>query len=183
MQVASILNYQNLFTPAQLVGYVAVITYVLGYLVRSDDKLKLIFSASNVLWIIHYLWIGARTAALTTVIITARNLLSLNSENFSKRKKIWLSGFFSVLLIVAGIVTWSGFVSIIPVCACIAVSFGMIYLHGLNLRVLLLMLDAAWFYHGLLVGSLGGMAYGAIAVSVNAGAMVYLFSFSKPEAP
>ena len=172
-------DYGTVFTPVQLLGYLALVTYVSGYLVKSDNRLKLIFSGSNLLWIAHYVWIGARTAALTTAIITVRNLFALNSQDFSRRRKLWLATLFSALLTVAGAVTWAGFVSVIPVSTCIIVSFAMIYLNGVRLRLVLLVVDAAWFWHGALVHSFGGMLYGVSAVAVNGGNLVRQAIFKR----
>jgi len=159
---------EGLFSLAQIAGYVALVTYVAAYAIRDDNKLKIAFSASNVLWVVHYYLIGAQTAAVTTAIIILRNLFSLNSPDFSFKKKCLLLLIFSVLLIAAGIFTWAGWISVIPVFCCIAITYGVFFLSGLQLRTVFLVCDMAWLAHGIVVVSYGGIVYALGAVIVNA---------------
>jgi hypothetical protein len=156
------------FSFAQIVGYVALVTYVLAYLIRDDKKLKLAFSGSNVFWVLHYYLINAHTAALTTAIIIVRNLLSLNSKEMPENKKRIFVCVFSVLLIVAGIVTWAGPVSIIPVATTILITYSMFYLHGITLRKVFFAVDMAWLLHAVIVASVGGFVYAIGSLAFNA---------------
>lgn len=159
---------EGFFSFAQIVGYVALVTYVAAYAIKNDNTLKLAFSASNILWVVHYYLIGAQTAALTTAILVVRNLFSLNSPDFSFEKKRLLLIVFSVFLMAAGMLTWAGWISIIPVATCIAVTYGVFFLSGLKLRTVFLICDVAWLVHGIVVVSYGGIAYAIGALVMNA---------------
>lgn len=152
----------------QIIGYIALIIYVSGYAFKDDNKLKVIFSVSNIFWIIHYYLINAQTAAVTTALITMRNLLSLNADGFSRRRKLLTAWVFTLLLVVAGVVTWNGWISLVPVCACVAATFAMIYLNALRLRQVLLLIDLTWLVHACVVVSFGGFVYALSAMAVNA---------------
>lgn len=157
----------DIFSWPQVVGYIALVTYVLAYTFRTDNGIKIGFSVSNIFWIVHYYFINAQTAALTTAIITIRNLLSLNAETIPAKRKMLIAAGVSVLLIIAGLATWAGPVSIIPVVATIAATYGFLYVHGMRLRKFFLLLDAAWLLHAVLVSSIGGLIYATGALLVN----------------
>lgn len=158
---------QDLFSYPQVIGYIALVIYVGAYCFKRDNTLKILFSVSNIFWIAHYYLIGAETAALTTALITLRNILALNAEDFSRRRKIITAGIFTGLLLTAGIVTWNGPVSIIPVATTIAVTFAMLYLKGIRLRQLLLAVDSAWLLHAVIVLSIPGAIYAISAIVMN----------------
>lgn len=155
------------FSFAQIWGYVALVTYVLAYLIHDDKKLKLAFSASNVFWILHYWMVDAQTAAVTTVIITLRNLLSLNAAEKPVRWKFWNAVFFSLCLVLAGALTWAGWTSVIAVAATIAVTWAMFFTTGIKMRLIFLATDIGWLAHALLVTSYSGMIYAIGSVFTN----------------
>lgn len=171
---------ETLFAPAQLIGYVALVSYVLAYFLRSENQIKIAFSASNIFWIGHYYLIGAHTAAMTTLIGTARNLLSLNSTDTppARKKTIFLT--YSTVALLVGAVTWAGPVTIIPVSATIIFTYTAFYLHGVRFRQACFVIDAAWLFHAFLVSSVGGAVYAIGAMAVN-GYMIVKMTRGTPH--
>lgn len=153
---------------AQLIGYAALIIYVGAYLCRDDNRLKIAFSISNLFWIVHYYLIAAHTAALTTLIVTIRNMLSLNAQDMPDDKKKIMAGVFTLILLGAGLVTWAGWVSVIPVAACVIATYAVFYLKDINLRLVFFSIDAGWMAHAIAVGSYSGLVYAVGAMAVNA---------------
>lgn len=152
------------FSIPQIIGYIALVIYVAGYAFKDDNKLKIIFSVSNFFWVVHYYLINAQTAALTTALVTVRNLLSLNSQNFSlKRKNIT-----ACVLAAAGMITWAGWISLVLVMTTIIVTFAMIYLKDIRLRQVFFLVDLGWLAHSIVVISFGGFVYAVMALIVNA---------------
>jgi len=156
------------FSLAQIIGYVALVTYIAAYAIKNENRLKLAFSVSNIFWVAHYAMIGAQTAAVTTVLVTLRNLLSLNSEDFTPRRKAVTASIFSLLIVLSGILTWDGWISLIPVGSTIGITYAMLYLKGLPLRRVFLVSDASWLIHALVVGSGGGVIYAVGSLGMNA---------------
>ncbi|PZQ46923.1 MAG: hypothetical protein DI551_04330 [Micavibrio aeruginosavorus] len=170
---------QEYLSVAQISGYIALVIYIAAYAFKSDNVMKVTFSISNVLWVVHYYLIGAHTAALTTLIITLRNVLSLNSDNLPEHKKKVMAAIFAVILLIAGIITWAGLVSIIPVSATIAATYMMFYLKGVKLRQAFWVLDAGWLLHAILVGSVSGGIYAVGSLLVNGYTIVKMMREEK----
>ena len=161
-------HIQEMLSLPQLIGYAALVIYVAGYRFRNDNTLKIVFSVSNVFWIVHYYMIHAQTAALTTAIVTVRNVLSLNAETFSIKRRMITAWIFTVVLLAAGVVTWVGWISVIPVSTTIAATHAMLYMRGVSLRKVFFVIDAAWLVHAVVVLSFGGFVYAFCALIVNA---------------
>lgn len=154
-------------TAAQIWGYVALVTYVAAYLFHDDKKLKLAFSFSNIFWMVHYWLVGAHTAALTTVVITVRNLISLNVTEMSQRWRIVSASICTVLLVIVGVFSWAGVTSAIAVVTTIIVTWTMFFTGGVRMRLIFLGVDAAWLVHAILVMSYSGMAYAIGSIAAN----------------
>lgn len=157
----------DFFSLPQIVGYIALVIYITGYSFKNDNTLKIIFSLSNAVWIVHYHLIGVDTPAMTTFLCLCRNLLSINAETFSLRRKQLTSGGICALLIAAGIVSWSGLLSLVPVLSAIVSTNAMLYKSGMAFRKILIGLDAVWLVYAAIIGSVGGVIYGIFALIVN----------------
>lgn len=86
---------------------------------------------------------------------------------------------FTVLLLISGVATWAGWISIIPVSTTIAATHAMLYMRGIPLRKVFLLIDAAWLVHAIVVLSFGGFVYALCALIVNAHT---IFKMSKDAA-
>ena len=169
--IVTVMTLDALTLP-QIIGYIALLTYWSGYAVKDDNKLKIIFSLSNLFWIAHYWMIGAHTAAVTTIIVTARNMLSLNAQKFSGRRRLVTVLIFSLLLVVATLFTWDGWPSVLALAGTLGFTYAGLYLHGIRLRAACMAADIIWLVHAILVGSQSGLIYAVGALIVNAVTMV-----------
>lgn len=157
----------HLFSVPQLWGYVGLIAYILSYFITDDRRLKVAFSASNLFWIMHYWLVGAETAAITTLIITLRNLLSLNADRKSLSWRFAMAWFCSAILIAVGMLTWEGLASLTVVVTCVVVTWAMFFTQGLKMRLIFVGVDCGWFCNALLITSYSGLIYAIGSISAN----------------
>lgn len=158
---------QELFTLEQIIGVLAFLSYVGAYLFKHDNHLKIGFSLSNILWIWHYFSMGAMTAMLTTCVSIIRNVVSLNSEKLKLKFKIIFAVVFASLLICIGVMTWNGLTSLIAMTATLIFSVAVYFTNKRALRVVMLLTDSLWLVHGIIIASVGGIAYAISALLIN----------------
>src|SRR5512146_3080121 len=67
----------NPLSPAQLLGYVALVLGVSAFLQRDDRRLKLLIAAECFVYVAHFLLLGRPPAASSAGVSGVRNLLSV----------------------------------------------------------------------------------------------------------
>ncbi len=102
----------------QLIGALAFSVWVLSYYRKEVRDILIFQSASNALYFIHYLLLGALSGAYLSVIGIARNVSFLA---FKKNKTILVISFIIAYILVT-VLFYEGLYSVLPMCG------GSIYL-------------------------------------------------------
>lgn len=97
----------------ELLGFAAVFVGFLMF--QQRDRKRLIFCKllCDILWILHFLFLGANTIVCTTFISVLREFVFFNKDKPLFQKKIWLF-LFVFLYATTPIYTWKGIYCIFP---------------------------------------------------------------------
>jgi vacuolar-type H+-ATPase subunit I/STV1 len=138
-------------SPAQCVGYVALILGVAAFLQTADRRLKLLNGVQCIAYAIHFALLGNPTAAASSLVSSARSFLS-----------VWTRSLFAAALLVtanliAGMVFSRGGAGWIPVAASSAATVAIFLLSGIPLRLVLLGCTCLWLVNNVLCRSVGGI--------------------------
>jgi hypothetical protein len=139
-----------LASPAQVVGYLALVLGVSAFLQREDSRLKVLIVAECTVYAAHFALLGHPPAAISALVTAGRTGLSI------RWRARWLaaaSGALTVLLAVAVGTHGRGW---IPVFGATVGGAAMFLLHGVTLRLCLLVSTACWLVNDILSGSVGG---------------------------
>lgn len=111
----------NLNLIGQGIGIFAVVVSLLVFQQPTPKRMSAYKFAADILWIAHFLLIGAYTGMYTTGIAVFREIVLINRKKHPVLdKKIWLV-LFCILFCSALIFTWKNIFSLFPVTAsCIA---------------------------------------------------------------
>ncbi len=144
------LDPSQLLSPAQLLGYVALVLGVSAFLQRSDRRLKLLLAAECVAYVVHFALLGNPTAASSSGVSLTRVLLSLR---FRSRRL--------ALIVMATYLALGAFLARTPagwlpvLGSCIS-TWGLFTAHGIRMRLLMLVSTLLWLANNVVSGSVGG---------------------------
>ncbi len=156
----------NPLSPAQLLGYLALVLGVSAFLQRDDRRFKLLLVAECVVYVGHFALLGNPPAAASTAVSATRNLLSL------RFRALWLalaSVAATVGLAVALGTHGRGWIPVVG--SCIG-GIALFTLEGIPLRVVLLTSTALWLVNNVLSGSVGGTILEALIATASVSTIV-----------
>lgn len=150
-----------LFTPAQLLGWLAF-GFGMACFAQTDDlRFKIFMALECAAYVLHFLLLGQPAAAASTAVSLARALASIKARTPA------VGLFFIGLALAGGLWLSSTWVAWLPVAASCIGTAALFFLQGLRMRVLMLAGTLLWLVHNLLVGSVGGSVLEAFLAGSN----------------
>ncbi len=151
---------------AQIIGFVALLCYLLSYQVRSNRGLYLAQTAGNFLFMVQFLLLGAYSGCANLVVGILRNLLL---TQYGKHKWIrckgWIAVFGAAHLAVL-LFTWNGWTSLLPFAAMMTCTVAFWTDNALNIRKANLFVACpAWIVYDILFGAWAGLLNEMITIA------------------
>jgi hypothetical protein len=156
----------QVFAPAQLVGYLALILGVTAFLQRNDQRLRLFSASQCIVYALHFYLLGNVPAAIGAAVSSARSAISMR----------YRSPFLVVIFL--GVVLWLGLhfargaAAWLPIVASGAAAVAMFLCRGITMRVILLGCTLLWLVNNLLCGSIGGTILEILIATINSSTIV-----------
>lgn len=116
----------------QIVGFVGMAANVLSYQRNKQKEIVIVQVAGSILFLTHYILIGAYTGAALNFVGLLRNLMMTQRDKPWAQHKAWLV-FWIVMFIGVSALTWEGIRSILPM---LGMSFYTIALWNTNPKIL-----------------------------------------------
>ena len=138
---------------SQFFGLVALICWILS--VQSKDKIKILKmqSIANVFYAIQYFLLGYPATACMNLVSTSRNVCYYDSFKRGKENSITSLIFFSTLIIIVGIISFDGLLSIIPVILTLVYTYATWQKNPVLIRWSFIFAASIWIYYNLKVGA------------------------------
>lgn len=150
---------------ATLVGFAGTMTGMVWPLFRSRVAILIAQAASNVFFTIHYLLLGADTAAVLSLVSCLQAAAAIPLGARPGFRIVYLAT-LPVIAVLLG-ATWHGLPSAFAALGMAVVSLGRYQTNLIALRVVLLFAGPFWFSHNLLVQSYPGMATDIVGAVLN----------------
>lgn len=156
----------------QAIGFVGMLLMIYSYQVKSNKGLYIWQNIASVAFVVQTFLLGGITGCIGMIIIIIRNALFTKMD---KWRWVQTRGFAAVIIAVTGIntlLTWNGFISLLPWAAIIAGTIGYMSNNAQNIRLANLVCGSpCWMIYYLCVGSIGGVfnemfTLGSIFVSI-----------------
>ena len=161
----------------QALGVVAVILGFITYQMKSPKALLIVNLITCAVFCAHYLLIGAISGAVMNGLGIARNIVYTNRD-----KKIFSSPawpfIFAVIMVVAGLVTWQDWRSVLMVCALFINSLALSMKNAQHIRYSLLITCPLVMIYDILLHSYGGIVYEAMSI---VSAIIGIIRFRKTK--
>lgn len=138
----------------QIIGFVPSLISIISIQLEDRKKILILQLFCAIMWLTHYYLLGAYTAVLTNCIGIMRSVISYyNDKNWAK-SNIWL--FIIILLsLLSSLVSWSGFISILPSLSMVLTATGL-WIKNLKItRVLFLLSSPCLLLYDIKTGSWG----------------------------
>ena len=136
-------------------GLVAAILGISAVQWKRRSTILFILLVANVFWVIHFSLLGAYSGSalnLAGMIVIAVFFIF---DNRSTRPQ-WLVGACIVLMIMAGLLTWDGWVSLLPTLGMIAGTVAISQINEQRIRVLSIATSILWLGYNVIVLSYVG---------------------------
>lgn len=166
----------GLFSPAQVVGYLALALGITAFLQKSDERLKLFNAIQGLVYALHFVLLGNLPASSSSLLSSFRSFLAL-------RYRSWLLGAaiigVNVGLGVAFARNAAGWLPVIGSCIATIAIFKM---RGVPFRCVLLASTLLWLANNIITGSIGGTVLEVANAVINISTMIRMVR-SSPGTP
>lgn len=140
----------------QLLGFVAMAFGIGSFQAKKRVYILLMQSIASLLWVTQFLLLGGFTGAALNFIAVLRGATYMQKGKYKWASGIWMPIIFSVLLIVMGIFTWEGFISLLPTGAMVVSSFALFMTDERKIRYLSLIVSPPWLVYDIITGTIAG---------------------------
>ncbi len=131
----------------QMITIVAIFFWVISIQQKKQYKILFCQTISNLVYTIEYFLLGVYTASAMNLISTVRCFLFYKKNKEGKKiKESWLIGFI-LLLIIFGILTYDGYLSLIPVIITIFYTISSYMKDSKWIRIVVLVAAFFWIYY------------------------------------
>jgi hypothetical protein len=151
----------DFFSPAQIVGYVALVLGIAGFLQKSDFKLKLLIGGESTAYMVHFFLLGNPVASAGAAVNAVRLFASTK----------WTAPWLAVLFIAANLIV--GWLTATTVLGWTLIAFNCIatyatfLLRGVPMRLCFLSSTCVWLVNNIVSGSIGGTVLETCIVIAN----------------
>lgn len=149
---------------AQIAGILGTTMIFFSFAARKRRSILLCKFTADILWMTHYLLIGAYSGAALNVLAIGRESVFYNKEKKWASSRLWLY-LIVALTIGSCILTWEGPLSLLPMTGsvCAVVSFWCT--KPLHIRLLAIPAQVLWLIYGILHGSIPSILSNLIALT------------------
>ena len=150
---------------ALLVGWIAFIFGLSGYLIKNKRQLSLVFGAVSFIWALHFYLLGGVTASFIQVGMGIRTWFSISLYQNKQLETVYIITTSVVFLLLMSF-TWQGVLSTIPTIAAINSTIAYTRDNAI-MRYMFLLSSLLWIINALLISSMPSVLVECFAIVFN----------------
>ncbi|UJF18267.1 YgjV family protein [Vibrio sp. SS-MA-C1-2] len=154
---------------AQVIGGLAFFIGIAAFLQKKDIRFRYLMTAFCLIMSVHFLLMGALTAAIGVTINAARIYISIKTQS---KKVMWAFIFLLTLFMLPSIENIYQFLPYLGSAIC---TWALFSTTGIKLRLFILFNSSCWFIHNLSISSIGGSLIEGLFVLTNLYTIVLLY--------
>lgn len=161
----------------QIIGFVGFFLAVLTFQTNKHKSITLLKCASDAMFVVQFIMLGAYTGAVMNGIGCARNLVyaDLVEKKKSVKPAVIL---FSLAVVISGILTWKGPVSILAIAGKLLSTLSYAFRNPKNVRRMTIPVCLVWALYDLICNSWAGVLTEAFTL-VSIGIAYFRFERKK----
>ena len=159
------MNWVNLI--GQFFGILAVILGFVSFQMPTQKKVLIAQIATSVVFIIHYILIGATSAVWLNLVGLFRNIAYFSRESGVKAKFLYsrnLPIVFAVIMAIMGVLSWENVYSLLIIFGITINTICLSFKNPQNLRKSILISSPLVLLYDVVVISVGGIVYESVAI-------------------
>ena len=168
----------HLFLIGQIFGVIAVILGLITYQIRTQKALLFVQTVTALVFVIHYLLIGAVSGMVLNIVAMIRNLVYSRRDLKLFSGKWWPIA-FAVIMGITGMLFWQDWYSVFVVAGLVINSVCMSFKDPQKIRKSILVSSPLVLIYDAFALSLGGIIYESAAI---VSALVGILRFSGKKA-
>lgn len=131
-------------TYIRVTGLVALCFSLYAMSVREERALLIYMTIGSFVWGLNNYLLGAHTPCALSILSGFRTLTAVLSRAKSRRQQMPMYAVFSGLSLAAGVATWAGPISLLPMAGSQLSSFSTFFLKNTGLRIALVFSNLLW---------------------------------------
>lgn len=151
-------------TVAQIVGFGGAALNGLSFQQKKRKGIIGVQIGAAVLFIIHYILLGAYTGAALNFIGLLRSIVFINNDKKWAKSPVWL-GVFVVISAVSSVLTWVDWYSVLPAAAMILTTVSYWLKSETKIRLVTFPSSPCWLIYNIITGSVAGIITECIVMS------------------
>ncbi len=163
----------HIFSTPQIFGYLAFVFGVGCFLQKSDLRFKVFMTIECVSYVIHFWLLGNFTASASSAVSVGRSVAAIRTRS------PWVALLFVCLSLACGVWFFKGWLSLLPIIASCIGTTALFLLHGIRMRLLMLVGTCLWLVNNIASGSIGGTMLETTVGLTNAFTIWRLFRDSR----
>ncbi len=141
------------FWIAQIIGIVAIALWVISVQKKEEYKILLLQAVANLIYAVQYVLLQVFPAAFMNIVSFFRCYIFYKKRKNGKNiSKLWLI-IFIVIVIVFGILTYDGYLSLIPIIITLFYAISSWMKDAKWIRIVFLIAAFIWIYYNYVVGA------------------------------
>lgn len=140
----------------QVIGFAGFALAVLTFQSNKHKNITLIKCASDALFVIQFIMLGAYTGAMMNGIGVIRNIVYAKLVDDKKSVKGAVI-FFSIIVIICGIFTWNGWISLLAIVGKLLSTLSYAFKNPKNVRRMTIPVCLVWGIYDFICGSWAGV--------------------------
>lgn len=168
----------HLFLIGQIFGVIAVILGFITYQIRTQKALLFVQTVTALVFVIHYLLIGAVSGMVLNIVAMIRNLV-YSRRDLKLFSGKWWPVAFAVIMGITGMLFWQDWYSVFVVAGLVINSVCMSFKDPQKIRKSILVSSPLVLIYDAFALSLGGIIYESAAI---VSALVGILRFSREKA-
>lgn len=140
----------------QAIGLIGTALFFLSFQCKSNKNLFRVQFLSYLFYTVHLILLGAITGGISYIINTFRSFCLGSKIEFARSKKMCV--IICIMQLIALAITWSGWISLLPVAANIAATVGGYTHNARKIRIVGMFVNSPlWIIYDIIVGSWAGI--------------------------
>lgn len=156
----------QLFSPAQVVGYIALALGVTAFLQKSDQRLKFYNATQSLVYALHFVLLGHLPACASALVSSLRSFLAL------RYRSLWLGAVMIAANLGLGAVFARSAAGWLPVIGSCIATYAIFKMRGIPFRLALLSSTLLWLANNIVTGSIGGTVLELANATINISTMI-----------
>lgn len=160
------MNVSTVLSPAQCIGYIALVLGISAFLQKDDRRLKFLNATQSLVYMVHFALLGRYSASASGLVAGTRSYLSL------KTRSPWVAALMIALGAGLGGYLARDAYGYLPVLSTCLATTAVFFMRGVRMRLVLLVCTLLWLVNNLHSGSIGGSVLECFVATANSVTMI-----------